>query len=64
MSNDPDASPENQEISDGGVADKVPFLVKAANLPASNITPVEVPFEEGSLKLLVKEPSILGLLLF
>ena len=50
MSNDPDASPENQEISDGGVADKVPFLVKAANLPASNITPVEVPFRGRILK--------------
>ena len=50
MSNDPDASPENQEISDEGVADKVPFLVKAANLPASNITPVEVPFRGRILK--------------
>ena len=50
MSNDQDASPENQELSTEGVSEKIPFMVKAANLPASNITPVEVPFRGRILK--------------
>ena len=33
-----------------GDPDSAPFLVKAANLPASNITPVEVPFRGRVLK--------------
>ena len=31
--------------------DKVRFLVKAANLPASNITPIDVPFRGRNLKI-------------
>jgi len=50
MSNDATPQTENQTITDDGVANKVPFLVKAANLPASNITPVEVPFRGRILK--------------
>jgi len=50
MSNDATPQSENQTITDDGVANKVPFLVKAANLPASNITPVEVPFRGRILK--------------
>ena len=51
MSNDgttPTAA--TQTLSTTGVSDKVPFLVKAAALPASNITPVEVPFRGRILK--------------
>mgnify|MGYP001299474143 FL=1 len=50
MSNAATPAAENVEISESGVADKVPFMVKAANLPASNITPVEVPFRGRILK--------------
>lgn len=50
MSNDPQPVGQEVEISTEGVADRVPFMVKAANLPASNITPVEVPFRGRILK--------------
>ena len=50
MSNAATPAAENVEITESGVADKVPFMVKAANLPASNITPVEVPFRGRILK--------------
>tara|TARA_B100002019_G_scaffold272389_1_gene267561 strand:+ start:2536 stop:3156 length:621 start_codon:yes stop_codon:yes gene_type:complete len=50
MSNADTPASENVPISESGVADKVPFMVKAANLPASNITPVEVPFRGRILK--------------
>ena len=50
MSNDSSPSAVTQEITTNGVADKVPFLVKAAALPASNITPVDVPFRGRILK--------------
>jgi len=50
MSNAATPAAESVEISESGVADKVPFMVKAANLPASNITPVEVPFRGRILK--------------
>ena len=50
MSNDSSPSAVTQEIATNGVADKVPFLVKAAALPASNITPVDVPFRGRILK--------------
>ena len=36
---------------DGNVLDKSRFLVKAANLPASNVTPLEVAFRGRTLKL-------------
>tara|TARA_B100001094_G_scaffold322995_1_gene373142 strand:- start:137 stop:760 length:624 start_codon:yes stop_codon:yes gene_type:complete len=51
MSNDPAPTSEDVSISNvEGVATKIPFMVKAANLPASNITPVEVPFRGRILK--------------
>jgi len=50
MSNDATPTAATQSLSTTGVSDKVPFLVKAAALPASNITPVEVPFRGRILK--------------
>jgi len=50
MSNDSNPAAATQTLSTSGVSDKVPFLVKAAALPASNITPVEVPFRGRILK--------------
>mgnify|MGYP001166540449 FL=1 len=51
MSNEATPAPENAPIDNTtSVAGKVPFMVKAANLPASNITPVEVPFRGRILK--------------
>ena len=45
MSNEATPAAENAPIDNTtSVAGKVPFMVKAASLPASNITPVEVPF--------------------
>ena len=46
-----DTSSDQQELTtDGLAADKIPFMVKAAAMPASNITPVEVPFRGRILK--------------
>ena len=50
MSNDSTPTAATQTLTTSGVGDKVPFMVKAANLPASNITPVEVPFRGRILK--------------
>ena len=51
MSNEATPAAENAPIDNTtSVAGKVPFMVKAANLPASNITPVEVPFRGRILK--------------
>ncbi len=50
MSNDTQPTAAEQTISTSGVADKIPFLVKSAALPASNISPVEVPFRGRVLK--------------
>ena len=50
MSNDTIPVSENQTLTTSGVAEKVPFLVKSAALPASNISPVEVPFRGRVLK--------------
>lgn len=51
MSNEATPAAENATIDNTtSVAGKVPFMVKAANLPASNITPVEVPFRGRILK--------------
>ena len=50
MSNDTIPVSENQTLTSSGVAEKVPFLVKSAALPASNISPVEVPFRGRVLK--------------
>jgi hypothetical protein len=50
MSNDSTPAAATQALSTSDVANKVPFMVKAANLPASNITPVEVPFRGRVLK--------------
>ena len=51
MSNEDTPAAENAVISNTtSIAGKVPFMVKAANLPASNITPVEVPFRGRILK--------------
>lgn len=50
MSNDTQPTSAEQQISTSGVADKIPFLVKSAALPASNISPVEVPFRGRVLK--------------
>jgi len=50
MSNDSTPAAATQTLSTTGVSDKVPFMVKAAALPASNITPVEVPFRGRVLK--------------
>ena len=51
MSNEATPSAENASIDNTtSIASKVPFMVKAANLPASNITPVEVPFRGRILK--------------
>ena len=50
MSNDTIPVSENQNLTTSGVAEKVPFLVKSAALPASNISPVEVPFRGRVLK--------------
>jgi hypothetical protein len=51
MSNEATPAAENATIDNTtSVAEKVPFMVKAANLPASNITPVEVPFRGRILK--------------
>ena len=47
------ADSDTQTLTDGGATGAsglVPFMVKAANLPASNITPVEVPFRGRVLK--------------
>jgi hypothetical protein len=41
---------ETATLTTTGVSDKVPFLVKAAALPASNITPISVPFRGRELK--------------
>ena len=41
----PDAAPASS-----AVLDKARFLVKAANLPASNVSPIEVPFRGRTLK--------------
>ena len=38
-------------IDDNDVSDKVRFLVKGANLPASNIAPISVPFRGRELKI-------------
>ena len=51
MSNEATPAAENAPIDNTtSVAGKVPFMEKAANLPASNITPVEVPFRGRILK--------------
>ena len=51
MSNEATPAAENATIDNTtSIAEKVPFMVKAANLPASNITPVEVPFRGRILK--------------
>ncbi len=50
MTNDTQPTSAEQKISTSGVADKIPFLVKSAALPASNISPVEVPFRGRVLK--------------
>ncbi|MBU89458.1 MAG: hypothetical protein CMA57_03585 [Euryarchaeota archaeon] len=50
MSNADTPSAEDVSISSDGLADRFPFMIKAANLPASNITPVEVPFRGRILK--------------
>ena len=50
MSNDSTPTAATQTLTTSGVGDKVPFMVKAAALPASNITPVEVPFRGRILK--------------
>ena len=36
--------PENIGISESSVSDKVPFLVKAAEIPASNLGNIPVPY--------------------
>ena len=36
---------------DSDVLDKARFLVKSANLPASNVSPIEVPFRGRTLKI-------------
>jgi hypothetical protein len=41
----PDIAP-----ADTNVLDKARFLVKGANLPASNVTPIDVPFRGRTLK--------------
>ena len=50
MSNDATPTQNEQDLTTDQVASKLPFLVKAAALPASNITPVEVPFRGRVLK--------------
>jgi len=51
MSNAATPASETATLSDvGGVQALAPFLVKAANLPASNITPISVPFRGRELK--------------
>ena len=51
MSNEATPAAENATIDNTtSVAGKVPFMLKEANLPASNITPVEVPFRGRILK--------------
>ena len=50
MSNDATPTQSEQDHTTDQVASKLPFLVKAAALPASNITPVEVPFRGRVLK--------------
>jgi len=50
MSNSDTPSAEDVPISNDGLPDRFPFMIKAANLPASNITPVEVPFRGRILK--------------
>ena len=51
MSNEATPAAENATIDNTtSIVEKVPFMVKAANLPASNITPVEVPFRGRILK--------------
>lgn len=51
MSNASTPAAESAQLSnESDVKDRVPFMVKAANLPASNITPVEVPFRGRVLK--------------
>ena len=51
MSNDATPTQSEQDLTTDQVASKLPFLVKAAALPASNITPVEVPFRGRVLKI-------------
>lgn len=50
MSNGATPAAETPVLSTAGVQDKIPFLVKAAALPASNITPISVPFRGRELK--------------
>lgn len=51
MSTAATAVSESQVLTTTGLsADKIPFMVKAAAMPASNITPVEVPFRGRILK--------------
>ena len=50
MSNASTPTTETASLTTSGVSDKVPFLVKAAALPASNITPISVPFRGRELK--------------
>ena len=38
-------------IDDNDISDKTRFLVKGANLPASNIAPISVPFRGRELKI-------------
>lgn len=45
------AFPTTVEQSDTDLVDKVRFLVKSAALPASNISPIEVPFRGRILKI-------------
>ena len=42
----PDAAQPDQEV-----LEKARFLVKSANLPASNVSPIEVPFRGRTLKI-------------
>jgi hypothetical protein len=51
ISADSGSTADSQSLATNGLAqDKIPFMVKAAALPASNITPVEVPFRGRILK--------------
>lgn len=50
MSNAALPAAETATLTTTGILEKLPFLIKAAALPASNITPISVPFRGRELK--------------
>ena len=50
-SSDPDVADADKSKGSGRLTEDIRFLVKGAQLPSSNITPIEVPFRGRTLKI-------------